>query len=66
MRELIEKIDLGKPGDGHTKFVSDTIAYEVYMRLMTSAGKKYKQAGLNTPLQPVLNVQIKPLQAEDY
>src|SRR5205823_2427314 len=39
--------------DGHTKFVNDTIAYDVYMRLMTSNGKKYLQAGTNKALPAI-------------
>ena len=33
--------------DGHVKLVSDSIAYEVYMHLMTSNGRKYQPAGMN-------------------
>lgn len=35
--------------DGHVQFVSETIGYDVYMRLMTSNGKIYKTAGQNFP-----------------
>lgn len=31
--------------DGHVRFVSESISYETYARLMTSDGKKYLQAG---------------------
>ena len=34
--------------DGRVKFVSETIAYEVYMHLMTSNGRKYQPAGMKT------------------
>ncbi len=34
--------------DGRTIFVSESVDYTVYQRLMTSNGKKYKRAGLNT------------------
>ena len=44
--------------DGHTRFVSESIAYEVYMHLMTSDGRKYQPAGVKTlsppPLPPTL------------
>lgn len=38
--------------DGHTKFVSESIAYEVYMHLMTSEGRKYQPAGAKTLAPP--------------
>jgi prepilin-type processing-associated H-X9-DG protein len=44
--------------DGRVAFIADTIAYEVYMRLMTSAERKYQPAGVRTlappPLPPAL------------
>lgn len=48
--------------DAHTKFASETMDYRVYMQIMTSNGKKYKQAGLNTSNTMVLQqVQLQPL-----
>jgi prepilin-type N-terminal cleavage/methylation domain-containing protein/prepilin-type processing-associated H-X9-DG protein len=38
--------------DGHTKFVSESINYNTYCLLMSSHGKKYKPAGINTPPMP--------------
>jgi prepilin-type N-terminal cleavage/methylation domain-containing protein/prepilin-type processing-associated H-X9-DG protein len=38
--------------DGRVKFLSETIAYEVYMHLMTSDGRKYQPAGLKTLAAP--------------
>ena len=38
--------------DGHTKFASETMNILDYARLMTSNGKKYKQAGYDTPPLP--------------
>jgi prepilin-type N-terminal cleavage/methylation domain-containing protein/prepilin-type processing-associated H-X9-DG protein len=38
--------------DGRVKFVSETIAYEVYMHLMTSQGRKYQLAGMRTLSPP--------------
>jgi prepilin-type N-terminal cleavage/methylation domain-containing protein len=38
--------------DGHTKFASETMDYLVYAKLMTSNGKKFKQAGVDTPPLP--------------
>jgi hypothetical protein len=32
--------------DGHTKFISESAAYVVYAKLMTSSGKKYAAAGM--------------------
>jgi prepilin-type N-terminal cleavage/methylation domain-containing protein/prepilin-type processing-associated H-X9-DG protein len=34
--------------DGSVRFVSESIAYEVYMQLMTSEGRKYQPAGMKT------------------
>jgi len=34
--------------DGRVIFVADSVDYTVYQRLMTSNGKKYKRAGLNS------------------
>jgi prepilin-type processing-associated H-X9-DG protein len=38
--------------DGHSRFASETMDYTVYARIMTSNGKKFKQAGINTPPLP--------------
>jgi prepilin-type processing-associated H-X9-DG protein len=44
--------------DGHVRFLSQTVAYEVYMHLMTSHGRAYQPAGMKTlpppPLPPTL------------
>ena len=32
--------------DGHVRLISENIAYEVYMHLMTSNGQKYQPAGV--------------------
>jgi prepilin-type N-terminal cleavage/methylation domain-containing protein len=44
--------------DGHTKYVSSSIAYETYCRLMTSHGRQYMPAGVNQspPSQAVRSV----------
>jgi len=47
--------------DGHNRFVSENIDYDVYARLMTSNGKKYKQAGLSTPIVGTLQAQSLPI-----
>lgn len=45
--------------DGRTKFVSESISFETYARLMTSNGKKYQPAGMPLPLpQSQLPVQV--------
>ncbi len=38
--------------DGHVRLISESIAYEVYMHLMTSAGRKYQPAGARTLSAP--------------
>lgn len=38
--------------DGRTKFVSDATSYNVYALLMSSKGKKYMPAGMNTITSP--------------
>lgn len=38
--------------DGRVKFVAQTIAYEVYMHLMTSSGRRYQPAGFKTLAPP--------------
>jgi prepilin-type N-terminal cleavage/methylation domain-containing protein/prepilin-type processing-associated H-X9-DG protein len=38
--------------DGSIRFVSETIAYEVYMHLMSSAGRQYQPAGLKSLAPP--------------
>jgi prepilin-type processing-associated H-X9-DG protein len=52
--------------DGSVRFVSELIDYTVYARLMTSEGKKYKQAGRNTTIPATYNVQTTPLSDGDY
>lgn len=47
--------------DGHVKFMSEGIDYSVYQRLMTSNGKKYKQAGLTTTVSGMPQLQIRPV-----
>jgi prepilin-type N-terminal cleavage/methylation domain-containing protein len=47
--------------DNHTKFASETMDYKVYMQIMTSNGKKYKQAGLTTSNAAALQTQRLPL-----
>jgi type II secretory pathway pseudopilin PulG len=55
--------------DGRTKFISETVAYDVYAKLMASSGKKYAVAGMapNAPaysnLRQMLSV---PLTDGDY
>jgi type II secretory pathway pseudopilin PulG len=55
--------------DGRTRFISETVAYDVYAKLMTSSGKKYAVAGMapNAPaysnLRQMLSV---PLKDGDY
>jgi prepilin-type processing-associated H-X9-DG protein len=34
--------------DGHTRFVSESIGYDTYSRLMTHKGKKYQPAGASS------------------
>jgi prepilin-type N-terminal cleavage/methylation domain-containing protein/prepilin-type processing-associated H-X9-DG protein len=38
--------------DGHVRLISETIAYEVYMHLMTSNGRKYQPSGVRTLSPP--------------
>jgi prepilin-type processing-associated H-X9-DG protein len=53
--------------DGHTQFVSESIAYDVYCRLMSSNGRKYKQAGTTSPYSAgILTMQSTPLSADSY
>jgi len=58
--------------DGRTQFVSETIAYEVYMRLMSSNGKQFKHAGINNsnPINAtnptVLYLQSQPVKDGQY
>jgi prepilin-type N-terminal cleavage/methylation domain-containing protein len=51
--------------DGSTKFISETIAYEVYMKLMTSNGKKYMRVGtkLNTAVNETTPFTIYTIQS---
>jgi hypothetical protein len=55
---------------GSTRFVSESINYEVYAKLMTSNGKKYLEPGLNQPQQQrVLNVRsimMRPIKDDEY
>jgi prepilin-type processing-associated H-X9-DG protein len=56
--------------DGHTKFVSESISYETYARLMTHNGKKYQPAGIPLPLPTgqaqVLQMQMLPVTDGQY
>ena len=53
--------------DGRTAFISDAISYDVYCKLMTSNGRKYKQAGMTTPYSAgVVNMQSTPLSDDTY
>lgn len=62
--------------DGHVRLISESIAYEVYMHLMTSNGRKYQPAGLRTlsappappalTSNPVQNVFQGSLDADSY
>jgi prepilin-type N-terminal cleavage/methylation domain-containing protein/prepilin-type processing-associated H-X9-DG protein len=38
--------------DGHVKFAAETMDINIYKLIMTSNGKKFKQAGINTPPLP--------------
>jgi prepilin-type N-terminal cleavage/methylation domain-containing protein/prepilin-type processing-associated H-X9-DG protein len=38
--------------DGHVRLISENIAYEVYMHLMTSDGRRYQPAGVRTLSPP--------------
>ncbi len=38
--------------DGHVRLISENIAYEVYMHLMSSQGRKYQPAGVRTLSAP--------------
>jgi prepilin-type N-terminal cleavage/methylation domain-containing protein len=52
--------------DGTVRFINEGINYEVYMRLMTSNGKKYQRAGLTNPQLPnppsLTNPNLTPVQ----
>jgi hypothetical protein len=58
--------------DGSAQFVAATIQYDVYMRLMTSAGSKYLEPGLpRNPMTPnpvpaILTIQTTPIDEQDY
>jgi prepilin-type N-terminal cleavage/methylation domain-containing protein/prepilin-type processing-associated H-X9-DG protein len=52
--------------DGRVQFVSETIDYNVYARLMTSDGQKYKRAGQKNPDPFVLQVMQVRLRDGDY
>jgi prepilin-type N-terminal cleavage/methylation domain-containing protein/prepilin-type processing-associated H-X9-DG protein len=52
--------------DGSVRFLSESIAYSVYARLMTSEGRRYKQAGRNTWIQATHDVQVTPLSDSDF
>jgi prepilin-type processing-associated H-X9-DG protein len=52
--------------DGSVRFLSESIDYGVYARLMTSEGKRYKRAGMNTQISGTYSVQIVPLSDGDY
>jgi prepilin-type N-terminal cleavage/methylation domain-containing protein len=58
-------------GDGRTKFISESIGYNVYARLMTSEGGKYMPAGvMDVPPFPISTpmrvIQKTPLADGDY
>jgi prepilin-type N-terminal cleavage/methylation domain-containing protein/prepilin-type processing-associated H-X9-DG protein len=52
--------------DGSVRFLSESIAYSVYARVMTSEGRRYKQAGRNTSIPATLSVQQTPLSDSDF
>ncbi len=53
--------------DGSTKFVADSIRYDIYCRLMTSNGRRTLDPDQNNnPGMPYPNWQITPIQAGDY
>ena len=52
--------------DGSVRFLSESIDYTGYARLMTSEGKRYKRAGMNTTISGTYNVQVTPLSDGDY
>jgi prepilin-type N-terminal cleavage/methylation domain-containing protein/prepilin-type processing-associated H-X9-DG protein len=51
--------------DGHTKFVSESIAYDVYSRLMTSDGARYMPAGVNDVPPSSTTLRMQQLQKTD-
>lgn len=52
--------------DGHTAFINEALDYRVYALLMTSNGKKYKPAGLNTTVPAMQQLQSTPVPADAY
>jgi prepilin-type N-terminal cleavage/methylation domain-containing protein len=57
--------------DGRVKFISETVAYDVYCRLMTSNGKKYTPAGASpnpptTVTTNIRNAMAVPLADDSY
>ena len=53
--------------DGSTRFVADSIRYDIYCRLMTSNGRRTLDPDQNNnPGMPYPNWQITPIQAGDY
>jgi prepilin-type processing-associated H-X9-DG protein len=48
--------------DGHSKFISESIAYDVYARLMTSDGARYMPAGVNEVPPSATTLNIRHLQ----
>jgi prepilin-type N-terminal cleavage/methylation domain-containing protein len=55
--------------DGRTKFISESVSYETYAKLMTSNGKKYQPAGTPLPI-PSGQIPVKAMQSlppgDDY
>lgn len=52
--------------DGSVRFLSESIDYTVYARLMTSEGKRYKRPGMNSTISGTYNIQVTPLSDSDY
>lgn len=52
--------------DGSVRFLSESIDYGVYARLMTSEGKRYRRAGMNTTISGTATLQATPLSDGDY
>jgi prepilin-type N-terminal cleavage/methylation domain-containing protein len=51
---------------GQVKLLSESISYDVYRKLMSSNGKKYKSAGQNTSVAATLQVQSSVLDEDSY
>jgi prepilin-type N-terminal cleavage/methylation domain-containing protein len=52
--------------DGSVRFVAESIDYTVYMRLMSSNGKKYQEPTDGTVVPAVFAIQTTPLNEESY